>query len=162
MSVTIAGERGRVSRFFVHPRDNDFCRHEYHVGTHVVRTIHILFGKGRQGHNDTRQVHVFALANTGIVFNPTRHFTGLGIQRQDRQDERPVGHENLLSRLHRRGEFGVGTSQLLSIAFKGIVRGKSQGFALFQFKFGDAVGKKAAANLGSFGIQQDGYAKSMK
>jgi hypothetical protein len=63
-------------------------------------TIHVLFGKGWQGYNDSGKIHVFAFPNSRIVVNVARDLSRRRVYRNNRQNKGAIGDENLLSSFH--------------------------------------------------------------
>lgn len=74
-----------------------------------------------------------------------------------RHKTKVVTHENLLASFYRLCKRWVGASELFTVSFEGIVVCENNGLALDKGNFVDSIFKEARANLGSFGIQQDGY-----
>lgn len=114
----------------------------------VVRSMHT------SGNNHI-QVHVLALSNRGIVLNAARDFATGNVAGQDRQDERTVGHQNLLTGSDRLGKRGIRASQLFVGSLETVVRSEDNSLSLGQVNL-LAFGKKAGTNLGSLGIKEDG------
>ena len=122
----------------------------------VDNIVDILFGKSGQIDHNTGQVHIFAFSNGGIVFNSTRNFSGSFIARVDRQDQGPIGTQNLLSRFDTGGQGFVRAGQLFAVALECIIAGQDQGLSLDQIDLFGIVGKESRSDLGSLGVHQDG------
>ena len=61
----------------------------------------------RKVHLDSREVHVLAFSDYGIVFDSTGDFSVRFVAGQNCQDERSVRHENLLAGLDTGSDFIV-------------------------------------------------------
>mmetsp|Transcript_17158 Transcript_17158/g.31017 ORF Transcript_17158/g.31017 Transcript_17158/m.31017 type:complete len:389 (+) Transcript_17158:622-1788(+) len=126
------------------------------LDTKVDNVVLVFVGKGGKVDFDAWQIHVFALANGGIVFNATQDFSGRNVALEHAQDERSIGHQNLLPLRHGRGDLGIRTGQPILVALVAVVGRQADGFSLDQYNLVLAARKEPGANLRSLGVQQDG------
>jgi hypothetical protein len=136
-------------------RTDKRCRNEFDLAldTKFDNILDILFGKGRQFHLDSGQIHIFAFADATIVFNAADDFASWFVATQDGQDQTTIRHENLLAWQHTAGQLVVTAGQFVTVSLVSIIGRHDECLTLGQRDLVHAIFEKASTNLGSFGVQ---------
>jgi hypothetical protein len=121
----------------------------------VDNVVDIFFRESRQFHHDTGQIHVLALSDAAVVFDPAADFSSCFVRGENGQHKRTVSDKNLLAGLDGTREGRIGTGQLLGVSLEVVVRRENDGFTLDEVNLLGVVRKETRANLGPFGIQHN-------
>ena len=119
--------------------------------------VDILFGKGGKIHNHTGKIHVLALSDGRVVFNAAQALSSCHVARQDGQHKGAIGHQNLLADCDRFRQLVVAASKLGFISLETVIRSQDDLLSLLQIDLVGSILEESRANLGSLGIQQNGY-----
>jgi hypothetical protein len=126
------------------------------LNTELNNVVHVLLGKGGQVNDDSREVHVLALSDGGVVLNTASAFSSGNVARKDGQNEGTVGAKDLLSRGDRLWKSWVRACKLGGVSLERVVGGKDEGLSLDKVDL-LSLGKETGADLRSLGIQKNGY-----
>jgi hypothetical protein len=94
----------------------------------------------------TTYVHIFAFSDFGIVFDATADFVGGSIDSENGQDETPISHQYLLSRLDTFAQFRIRTRELATVPLVVIIGSENDRLTFGETDFAQSVGKESTTN----------------